>query len=54
MGIVAEHDGQVTDDASSPQEHYDQSYFEALERLYSSFDYAAHAPSRERSYRRPA
>ena len=41
MGLVADQEGQVTDSVAAPGERYDQAYFEALERLYSSFEYAA-------------
>jgi hypothetical protein len=40
MGIVAEQDT-LSEPIATTTERYDQSYFEALERMYSSFEFAA-------------
>ena len=40
MGFVAEQDAQPEPNATTV-DRYDLSYFEALERLYSSFEFAA-------------
>ena len=41
MGVVADLESFVQEPVKEPKERYDQAYFEALERLYSSFEYAA-------------
>ncbi len=39
MGVVADHDAGL--EIMAPQDRYDQAYFEALERMYSNFEFAA-------------
>ncbi len=41
MGVVAEPESISPEPTPDAQDRYDQAYFEALERLYSSFEYAA-------------
>jgi hypothetical protein len=41
MGIVADLDASNLEPAEEKHDRYDQAYFEALERMYSSFEFAA-------------
>ena len=41
MGVVADQDFLAQEPVREATERYDLAYFEALERLYSSFEYAA-------------